>query len=495
MTQPSRQHTIATAMHASEITCLIVDDHEVVREGLRLSLSRAPHIRVIGEASDGASAVALAERRRPERRDHGRADARDGRARGDEGAHREACPRRRRADLHRVQRAVAARPRARVGREGLHPQGGAARDAPARDREGRRRRGLRRPGADARVPDRQGPGRHAHRRASGRSSSCSPTGCRTPTSRQSSSSARRRSRATCATSSRSSRPTRARTRSRSRCATRSSTDADPGSERGRARADERAAPRRAARSTAEQDERRRHRALPPRRAGAVARRDRADARRGVARDRGRASSTRRSEMLANALDRTATTIRDAARPLVQPRAGRPARPGLRAGGARARRAGRARRTSSRSTLDVDGAEGLGEQAQVALYQIIREALDQARSGAGRRRTSSVSVERTDDGGVEAPIDDDGAGERRRERQMLDERARTLDGDVALEQPRGTRSVTAARAPARIDAEVARRGAAACSARSAVGDAAQATATSRAPGRHVDGARARISDVV
>ncbi len=49
-----------------EITCLIADDHEVVREGLRLSLSRAPHIRVIGEASDGASAVALAERRRPD---------------------------------------------------------------------------------------------------------------------------------------------------------------------------------------------------------------------------------------------------------------------------------------------------------------------------------------------------------------------------------------------------------------------------------------------
>ena len=37
-----------------EITTLIVDDHEVVREGLRLSLSRAPHIRVIGEAADGA---------------------------------------------------------------------------------------------------------------------------------------------------------------------------------------------------------------------------------------------------------------------------------------------------------------------------------------------------------------------------------------------------------------------------------------------------------
>jgi DNA-binding NarL/FixJ family response regulator len=49
-----------------EITCLIVDDHEVVREGLRLSLSRAPHIRVVGEAADGATAVALAERRRPD---------------------------------------------------------------------------------------------------------------------------------------------------------------------------------------------------------------------------------------------------------------------------------------------------------------------------------------------------------------------------------------------------------------------------------------------
>ena len=50
----------------NEITCLIVDDHEVVREGLRLSLSRAPHIRVIGEASDGAQAIALVERRKPD---------------------------------------------------------------------------------------------------------------------------------------------------------------------------------------------------------------------------------------------------------------------------------------------------------------------------------------------------------------------------------------------------------------------------------------------
>ena len=53
-------------MATSEITCLIVDDHEVVREGLRLSLGRASHVRVIGEASDGEAAVALAERRRPD---------------------------------------------------------------------------------------------------------------------------------------------------------------------------------------------------------------------------------------------------------------------------------------------------------------------------------------------------------------------------------------------------------------------------------------------
>jgi DNA-binding NarL/FixJ family response regulator len=49
----------------SEITCLIVDDHEVVREGLRLSLSRTAHIRVVGEAADGRSAIDLVGRRRP----------------------------------------------------------------------------------------------------------------------------------------------------------------------------------------------------------------------------------------------------------------------------------------------------------------------------------------------------------------------------------------------------------------------------------------------
>ena len=49
-----------------EITVLLADDHEVVREGLRLALLRSSHIRVVGEAPDGATAVALTERRKPD---------------------------------------------------------------------------------------------------------------------------------------------------------------------------------------------------------------------------------------------------------------------------------------------------------------------------------------------------------------------------------------------------------------------------------------------
>jgi DNA-binding NarL/FixJ family response regulator len=51
---------------ADEISVLIADDHEVVREGLRLSLLRSPQIRVVGEAPDGETAIALTERRRPD---------------------------------------------------------------------------------------------------------------------------------------------------------------------------------------------------------------------------------------------------------------------------------------------------------------------------------------------------------------------------------------------------------------------------------------------
>jgi DNA-binding NarL/FixJ family response regulator len=99
-----------------EITCLIFDDHEVVREGLRLSLSRAPHIRVIGEASDGASAVAMAERRLPD------VVVMDVRMPGMDGL--EACL------------ARTADPRARGRGTRLHPQGGQPRHARSRHREG-----------------------------------------------------------------------------------------------------------------------------------------------------------------------------------------------------------------------------------------------------------------------------------------------------------------------------------------------------------------------
>ena len=53
---------------ADAITCLIADDHEVVREGLRLALSRARNVRFVREATDGESACVLAPRPRPRRR-------------------------------------------------------------------------------------------------------------------------------------------------------------------------------------------------------------------------------------------------------------------------------------------------------------------------------------------------------------------------------------------------------------------------------------------
>lgn len=48
------------------IRVLIVDDHAVVRQGLRFMLERQPDISVVGEGSDGEQAVALAEDLIPE---------------------------------------------------------------------------------------------------------------------------------------------------------------------------------------------------------------------------------------------------------------------------------------------------------------------------------------------------------------------------------------------------------------------------------------------
>jgi len=48
------------------IRVLIVDDHSVVREGLRMFLVRDPDLEVVGEATDGADALEQARQLRPD---------------------------------------------------------------------------------------------------------------------------------------------------------------------------------------------------------------------------------------------------------------------------------------------------------------------------------------------------------------------------------------------------------------------------------------------
>jgi DNA-binding NarL/FixJ family response regulator len=49
-----------------EIRILLAEDHAVMRTGLRLVLERQPDFQVVGEASDGREAVALAQQHKPE---------------------------------------------------------------------------------------------------------------------------------------------------------------------------------------------------------------------------------------------------------------------------------------------------------------------------------------------------------------------------------------------------------------------------------------------
>ena len=48
------------------VKVLVVDDHEVVRQGLRFMLSQEPGVEVVGEAADGAEALAEIRRLRPD---------------------------------------------------------------------------------------------------------------------------------------------------------------------------------------------------------------------------------------------------------------------------------------------------------------------------------------------------------------------------------------------------------------------------------------------
>ena len=102
----------------------------------------------------------------------------------------------------------------------------------------------------------------------------------------------------------------------------------------------------------------------------------------------------------------------------------------------------ARRLSSRHDVEIDvevDADELGESAAVALYQILREATEQAvRRGTLTR--IEISVRSTDTGGVELIVADDGPPERRAAvLEALAERAATLNGRFSSEirYPRGS----------------------------------------------------------
>ena len=174
-----------------EITVLIADDHEVVREGLRLALLRSTHIRVVGEAPDGETAVALAERRRP---DVVIMDLRMPQMDGIEATEEIV----QRVPDTKVLVFTAYSERALLQR-GLESgaSGYVLKEAPHETllkaiEKVAARRDVRRSRADPVARDRPRRPGDPHRSASARSCSSSPTGCRTPTSRSASSSRRRR---------------------------------------------------------------------------------------------------------------------------------------------------------------------------------------------------------------------------------------------------------------------------------------------------------------
>ncbi|HEY3050261.1 MAG TPA: histidine kinase [Gaiellaceae bacterium] len=100
-------------------------------------------------------------------------------------------------------------------------------------------------------------------------------------------------------------------------------------------------------------------------------------------------------------------------------------------------------------LDVAAAEGLTEHAQVAIFQIIREALHQAIKRGPPARMSVRVVEASS--GVEAVISDDAPGERRRASyDAIAERARSLNGRMTVDPgPGGGTAVRVVFPPYRV----------------------------------------------
>jgi signal transduction histidine kinase len=83
------------------------------------------------------------------------------------------------------------------------------------------------------------------------------------------------------------------------------------------------------------------------------------------------------------------------------------------------------------STETRAAERLGEKAQAALYQIVRESLNQA--VRRRPQTIGITVVELDGGGFAVEIEDDGVGERRRASiEEIEERVRILNGRLSVE---------------------------------------------------------------
>src|SRR5690242_12350024 len=60
-----RQERMSDAVGANPIRVLIADDQALIRRGMSLMLDVEPDIEVVGQAADGAEAIALSERLHP----------------------------------------------------------------------------------------------------------------------------------------------------------------------------------------------------------------------------------------------------------------------------------------------------------------------------------------------------------------------------------------------------------------------------------------------